>query len=143
MLDHCIFAINAVDRENPLRLHSEYSIDEPALVVTGNATWAVTKGPYIVLVVNEVKHGGVYSSQHPLLATMEAARIINKQVPEPVHHIHAICTDLQNWLFVERKSRVLRQTMTGTSFFGDTFPDSLIPICELVYSILLEEATQG
>lgn len=95
VLDHFIFATNAVDRENPLRLPSEYPIDEPALVATGNATGAVTKGPYIVLVVNDVKHGGIHSSQHPLLATMEAARLINKQVPEPVHHIHAICTDCQ------------------------------------------------
>ncbi|RLN61255.1 hypothetical protein BBJ29_001596 [Phytophthora kernoviae] len=57
-----------------------------------------------------------------------------KKLPQPTK---GICTDFQNWLFIERESDAVRKEITSAALSGDAFPEKLIPICERVHHILL------
>ncbi|GMF27098.1 unnamed protein product [Phytophthora fragariaefolia] len=111
---------------------------EQGLLATGSADWVVTRGKRMLVVI-EAKQSNIKQGQYQLMAMMEAARIQNKRLDKNLDSIKAIITDFQNWMFVERSTGLLKKEELGAAIPVDkeAFPDTLIPICERVYHVLL------
>nr|KAE8933468.1 hypothetical protein PF009_g16537 [Phytophthora fragariae] len=136
-LDRCIFAVNtAFPVKEEMKLLAEYPIDCDGLRAGGNANWVVKRGDRMLIVI-EAKQCDLRKGRYQLLAMMEALRICNKKLDDPVHTLNGICADFQNWLFADNDGDVMNTEITGCEMFGDVFPESIVKICERVYHIML------
>lgn len=136
VLTKSVVAVNtASPTKERLFLRPEYAIESKGLLATGSADWVVTRGKRMLVVI-EAKQSNIKQGQYQL---MEAARIQNKRLDKNLDSIKAIITDFQNWMFVERSTGLVRKEELGAGIPVDkeAFPNTLIPICERVYHVLL------
>ncbi|OWZ10506.1 hypothetical protein PHMEG_00016640, partial [Phytophthora megakarya] len=104
-----IHAVNLQHRKKDrLFLQPEFPIQCPELKAVGVADRAIKRGDQMLLVI-EANQCSLLKGRGQTLAMIEAARVINKKLLASISTIHVICTDFQNWLFVQRESGVLRE----------------------------------
>ncbi|KAL3658121.1 hypothetical protein V7S43_016964 [Phytophthora oleae] len=100
--------LSDLPEDQKLLLYPEYPIVVPGLKVSGFTDWMIKKGDRMLIVL-EAKGCDIEKGYHQLLGMMEALRINNKILKLPQKKMKAICTDFQNWLFVEREAYTLRK----------------------------------
>lgn len=136
ILDSCVATINKSNSSRKrLLLQAEFPIQCEELQASGTADWVISRGNRMLVVI-EAKKSDIEKGQHQLMAMMEALRFNNKKTETSWVKIQAICTDFQQWLFVEREPGYVRQEFTGAGYSGESFPELIIPICERVLYVL-------
>ncbi|RLN69290.1 hypothetical protein BBJ28_00022990 [Nothophytophthora sp. Chile5] len=138
VLSQCIYLINAGRQEDEqLELKPEYELSCKALEASGKADWVIKRGKHMLVVI-EAKQCDINNGQYQLMAMMEAIRIMNKKTTDSPQTIKAICTDFQNWLFVEKTAQQFNKEITDAALpEGKDLPETILPICERVYDVLL------
>ncbi|RLN50368.1 hypothetical protein BBJ28_00026836 [Nothophytophthora sp. Chile5] len=133
----CAAWVNTNAKEKvPLRVSMEVQFYPGDVNTSARANYVVSKGPRKMIVV-EAKNTNVPKGTFQTKATMEAARIVNKEISEDWSCIKGICTDMQNWTFLERDSGVIREEECLNGMQPE-FPEQLWRMVRKLYAMLLD-----
>ncbi|RLN06285.1 hypothetical protein BBJ28_00026893 [Nothophytophthora sp. Chile5] len=132
--DHCGFTGNDL-----LVVDMEVQLLTDGFNATARADYVVSKGDRNMIIV-EAKNADITKGTLQTKATMEAARVANKQLERDWRTIRAICTDMQNWTFLERQSGVVRyeSKYNGVEQDSPEFPEQLWRMVRKLYAMLLD-----
>lgn len=137
MLVTCVAAAIEVNKQQ-LSLTTEKIIKPDCIDGGGIADYVISKGDRMVVII-EAKKCDMEKAQHQNFAAMEAARVLNSSVNSGWRSIDGICTDFQNWIFIQRKPKELLTDHDATlPAVGCSFPEDMLRIASKVYGMLLE-----